>query len=232
MAPSNERIKKDDSYEEWYWEVFEHGYVHDRHKTWLNQKLLAIVNRLVRVRGRILEVGGSYGYFSGRLDSQYQVVCCDLSRYALGKAGQTTKADLVRCDANHLPMRPATFNAVVCLETIEHFARPDNSVGEFSRVLQKGGVLLVTTPNKSSIMTRLGGWLRIYKVTALDNPHHVSLMSPSELRNILLTKGFSRLQITTIFKGITIPFGHGSFVPYFGPFPSASFLLALATRAK
>ena len=232
LAANTERTKKDNSYEEWYWEVFEQGYVHDRQKTWLHEKLLAILNRLVRARGRILEVGGSYGYFSAKLESRYQVICCDVSRYALGKARKITKADLVRCDANHMPLRPAIFDAVVSLETIEHMIRPDNSVGEFSRVLRKGGILLITTPNRASIAARLGGWLRIYKVTSINNPHHVSLMTASELRDVLRIKGFQRVGVTTLFRGITIPFLRGSFVPYFGPFPSATHLLALATRAR
>ena len=52
----------------------------------------------------------------------------------------------VIADAGALPFRDATFDGIVCLETIEHFADARAAGAEGSRVLRGGGRVVLITP--------------------------------------------------------------------------------------
>src|SRR4029077_21162964 len=108
-------------------------------------------------------------------------------------------ARVVRADMNGgLPFGPGAFDAVVCLDGIEHLERPFDFVRECRRVLRPGGVLIVSTPNISALRSRwrwlLTGFHNKGK-TPLDetapNPwHHIGLMSFPETRYLLHSNGF------------------------------------------
>ncbi|NLF00378.1 MAG: class I SAM-dependent methyltransferase [Anaerolineales bacterium] len=78
-----------------------------------------------------------------------RVIGLDLSRRMLDQAVQTTApfADRVTFlwqDAQSLPFRSDTFDAVTCLEALEFMPRPEAVLAELVRVLRPGGVLLTT----------------------------------------------------------------------------------------
>lgn len=54
-----------------------------------------------------------------------------------------------------LPYADASFDTVVCAETIEHVVDVDCLVSEARRVLRPGGTLLLTTPNLAYLANRL-----------------------------------------------------------------------------
>lgn len=47
-----------------------------------------------------------------------------------------------------LPFPAARFDAVICLDVLEHVQRPDAVLAEMHRVLRPGGVVLTTVPNR------------------------------------------------------------------------------------
>ena len=53
-----------------------------------------------------------------------------------------------------LPFNDEEFDAVVCLEGIEHTMRPEALFSELSRVLKKGGLLIISTPNVQNFYSR------------------------------------------------------------------------------
>lgn len=89
--------------------------------------------------------------------------------YLLDKKGaQVTSADLfpeffepttLKCDEvdimKGLPYEDESFDFVVCQEGIEHFPDQLAVLKEFSRVLKRGGELLITTPNVSHLRAKL-----------------------------------------------------------------------------
>lgn len=48
-------------------------------------------------------------------------------------------------DAHALPFKDGEFEVVLCTEVLEHLIDPRKAVGEMRRVLQKGGLLILTT---------------------------------------------------------------------------------------
>ena len=58
-------------------------------------------------------------------------------------------------DSNHLPAVDESFDLVIIDNVIEHMYDPRRVLGECIRVLRKGGVLAVMTPNQARLINRL-----------------------------------------------------------------------------
>lgn len=104
-----------------------------------------------------------------------------------------------------LPFRDGEFDAVVCIDGIEHLERPFDFVRECRRVLRPGGVVIISTPNVSALRSRwrflLTGFHNKGKVPLNESDptpwHHVNLMSFPELRYLLHRHGFRIARIAT-----------------------------------
>jgi 2-polyprenyl-3-methyl-5-hydroxy-6-metoxy-1,4-benzoquinol methylase len=102
-----------------------------------------------------------------------------------------------------LPFAAASFDAVVCIDGIEHLERSFDFVRECARIVRRGGVLIVSTPNISALRSRwrwlLTGFHNKGKVPLNERDptpwHHVNLLSFPELRYVLHRSGF---RITTV----------------------------------
>lgn len=95
-------------------------------------------------------------------------------------------------------------DSLVCIDGIEHLRRPFDFIAEVRRVLRIGGEVILSTPNISSLRSRLR-WLLTghhHKCPApLDernpNPlHHINMISFPELRYLLHSNGF-RIDMVT-----------------------------------
>lgn len=115
-------------------------------------------------------------------------------------------ARFVPADMNApLPFADAAFDAVVCIDGIEHLERPFDFVRECRRIIRVGGVLIVSTPNISALRSRwrwlLTGFHNKGKVPLNErapNPwHHVNLLSFPELRYLLHRHGFRITALAT-----------------------------------
>lgn len=52
-------------------------------------------------------------------------------------------------DIAEIPEKPKSFNAIMCIEVFEHIPHPTEAIQEFSRLMKKGGKLIITTPVSS-----------------------------------------------------------------------------------
>lgn len=137
--------------------------------------------------------------------------------------------NLLRIDAPHfyltdmnerLPFGGGEFDAVVSVDGIEHLERPFDFVREASRILRKGGVLIVSTPNISALRSRwrflLTGHHNKGK-TPLDEQqpsplHHINLLPFTALRYMLHRNGLRIEKIATNRMKL-ISLGYGLLVP-------------------
>lgn len=60
-------------------------------------------------------------------------------------AWDQTKLDIVS-DITEIPEPDDSFDAIMCVEVLEHLPKPDLAIKEFSRLLHKGGALIITAP--------------------------------------------------------------------------------------
>jgi SAM-dependent methyltransferase len=125
--------------------------------------------------GRVLDVSCGNGYGMGLMASNgFAVVGVDNDREAVVTARR--HGPVVLADASRLPFRSSSFQRVTSFETIEHLADRRSFVEELGRVLSKGGVLLLSTPNARYTLP-IDGRPR--------NPYHVHEYDPDELRTEL-----------------------------------------------
>lgn len=98
---------------------------------------------------------------AGAGEMQYKEYCShlnyvsqDLCEYTGGenvdyglqtKQWNTSKIDIVS-DIIDMPVEDASFDAVLCTEVLEHLPHPEKAIKEFSRIIKKNGVLLLTAP--------------------------------------------------------------------------------------
>jgi len=195
-----------------------------------------VVYDLLRSRvkmGCVLDVPCGSGVFSRRLlDSNlYRVAALDLERHPA-----VPNVDFRAGDMNdRLPFPNNCFDAVVSIEGVEHLQQPFSFVRECNRVLRPGGLLIVTTPNISSLRSRWRWFLTGFHskcILPLDeqNPlprHHIRMLSFPELRYMLHTSGFRIERISTN-RSKPINWLYGTLLPLQFSFS----LLALRHAAK
>lgn len=104
-----------------------------------------------------------------------------------------------------LPYDDGFFDAVVCIDGIEHLERPFDFISECSRVVKKGGKVIISTPNINSLRSRWRWfWTSHHNKNKVplneNNPtplHHINMMAYQRLRYILHTRNFRITAVTT-----------------------------------
>jgi SAM-dependent methyltransferase len=131
----------------------------------------------------MLEVGCGEGYGTAMLASvARQVIGVDYDAPAVAHASRSyPDARFVRANLAALPVRSAAVEVVATLQVIEHVWNHPEFVRECLRVLQPGGLLLVTTPNR---LTFSPG-----RDTPV-NPFHTHEFTAPELTSLLARCGF------------------------------------------
>lgn len=92
------------------------------------------------VRGRVLDAG------AGTLCAR-RLVRPYAKEYRSLDARQTHPEIDVVADIQHIPMADEQFDAVVCLEVLEHVPDPEQALRELHRVLARGGRLVLSVPH-------------------------------------------------------------------------------------
>lgn len=89
--------------------------------------------------------------------------------------------DCVRANIRKgLPCEEKSVDALICQEGIEHFSDQYESLQEFNRILKRGGILLLTTPNYSNLRARISYLLS-------ESERFNSIMPPNELDSIWMS---------------------------------------------
>jgi SAM-dependent methyltransferase len=157
-------------------------------------------------RGRLLDVPAGHGALAVRLkELGFEVSGCDLYPQIFdAESIEIKQGDL----DSRLPYEDESFEYVVCIEGLEHIENPANAIREFSRILRRGGTLVVSVPNIMNIEERLkwlfAGYTSHFKPLSAETRGviskeyggmeevalHVNPISYSEIRYLLELNGF------------------------------------------
>lgn len=121
------------------------------------------------------------------------------------KPSDSDALQLLQANAEILPFRTSTFDAIYCYHTLEHVRRDQTAISEMQRVLAMKGIAFVGTPNKLRLIGYIAGrnttlhnffiwnlhdyWMRLTFRWANDKGAHAGF-SDNELRG-MLTHRFS-----------------------------------------
>ena len=143
----------------------------------------------------ILDLPCGEGAFTQRIMQRGFKVCAS----DLMPRIRVQNAEFRQSDMNKpLPFTDDAFDAVVCIDGIEHIERPFDFIRECARVTRDDGMLIISTPNISALRSRWR-WLLTGFHNKGKNPlnegkrtagHHIRLLSFPNLRYMLHTNGF------------------------------------------
>jgi SAM-dependent methyltransferase len=126
--------------------------------------------------GTVLDVGCGQGFESARLLGPHrQVVGVDYSEEAVGLARANYGGyglETAQMNALALGLAEGSFDWACSSHLIEHFDDPEGHVAELARVLKDDGTAFFLTPNAPA---------------DFENPFHIHLFEPPELRSLLST---------------------------------------------
>jgi SAM-dependent methyltransferase len=112
---------------------------------------LALVRARVPSHNRALDLGAGRGELSARMSALgYEVTAVE--RYV---AQFEAKVRLIDADLDRpFPFDDRSFDVAMAVEILEHLENPRSFLRELSRVLEPGGIAIVSTPNLTSLLSR------------------------------------------------------------------------------
>jgi len=130
--------------------------------------------------GRVLDAGCGTGYGTAEFNAAERIVAMDISEAAVAHAKRAFGRPgvcFLTGDCASLPFAEGSFDLVAAFEVIEHLDRWRDLLTEARRILQPGGVLLVSTPNKA--------YYAETRAAAGPNPYHVREFEYREFEDAL-----------------------------------------------
>jgi len=149
-----------------------------------------IHDKYFKQEGKLLDIGCSQGfYMEGFRRLGYDCTGLDYDSQSLETLNQQG-FKVLNCIAGkeRFPLEDDTFDFIFCKSIIEHIFPQDIEffVSEMKRVLKKGGIIYILTPN----------WKRAFKIF-YNSLTHYTPFTKEKLKNQLLYEGFLNIQIDT-----------------------------------
>jgi ubiquinone/menaquinone biosynthesis C-methylase UbiE len=177
-------------------------WLHCTRRDWLLERIAECARERP---GRALEVGFGAGVYLRPLANHYQeVVGTDLNRgqleYVRGRTADLTNLRLLIDDVTHSQLPAHSFDLVLCSEVLEHIDDTLGAIAGIRRLISPGGLLIVSTPQRHSLMELtcklafLPGVINLVRRVygeAVFETGHISLMTRRQMSHALESAGFA-----------------------------------------
>lgn len=101
---------------------------------------------------RVLDLGCAFGFGTRLLARRFETYGHDLDERYIERARENVPhATFTVGPASQVPYPDAYFDAVVCLDVLEHVPDDAAVVAEVARLLRPGGTLILSTPNRTLV---------------------------------------------------------------------------------
>lgn len=155
------------------------------------QKVLGILRGLQPAN--LLDIGTGRGAFLWPLLDAFPdlpVTCIDRLDYRATDlqavhTGGITRLEAIHGDVTALPFTERSFNVVTMLEVLEHIPETRKALAEVCRVARR--FVLFSVPSKKD-----------------DNPEHIHLFEPRQLRALLAEQGITRVNIEYVLNHMIV----------------------------
>jgi SAM-dependent methyltransferase len=121
---------------------------HDSSYTDYMRVVEGLVSRLGQASNSLLDMPAGNGLFADKMRGKgFLVTCADINQ---------ERPDYVYVNMEErLPFSDESFDFITCMEGIEHVINPTALIAEMSRVVKKGGHIVITMPNVQNLYSRL-----------------------------------------------------------------------------
>lgn len=167
----------------WYHVVLAHD---DRYST-VAKKLNEL---LLNKQCKILDIACGTGIYERMLDpeirKQQYIIGVDISQSQVEFSNGVFDEVLIHNIEQKLPYDSKTCDVIILSEIIEHLFEPEHIIEECYRLLKKWWLLIMTTPNISSIQNRLSFALfgNSKEIDYLWNKQHIRFFSKKTLKKL------------------------------------------------
>ncbi|MDO8619196.1 MAG: methyltransferase domain-containing protein [Candidatus Daviesbacteria bacterium] len=173
-------------------------------KYWHWRRFKEVLRILEPVSGPVLDVGCHSGTFTKQLLTKLKtnnIYGIDISSSAINLAQKRLpQGHFQVASVEKLPFKDDFFEAVFCLEVLEHIDDPITALQEVKRVLTKEGKCYILIPSDNKLFKII--WL----IWTLYYPHwrhaHVQSYSHGVLEKLLNNIGFKILEVKTFNSGM------------------------------
>jgi ubiquinone/menaquinone biosynthesis C-methylase UbiE len=159
---------------------------------WSNRFNAMLAHRYGRRGARLLEIGSGLGHLAGQLEDTFETYGIDVNAWAVNQSKEVAKQTCLQvASAQDLPFIHDSFNVVIIKHIVEHLPDPRKAIREIGRVTEKGGTLILATPNLDSLLKPWKGerWI------GYQDPTHISLKRPAEWLKWIQEAGFSPIKV-------------------------------------
>ena len=169
-----------------------------RADTGVHAQALEVFQQYVPAGSTVLDVGAGQGAFSQRLaDAGYRVTALDVNE---GDWPEGSSIPFATLDINQgiAASVQGPFDAVCCLEVVEHVENPWSLMRDIRAVLRPGGRAVVSTPNITSFLSRLTFLRtgRFHQFGEADLAYgHIAPITTHEMQVVLRSTGLRLLEM-------------------------------------
>lgn len=173
-------------------------------KYWHYKRFKEVLNAIVPVEGNILDLGCHSGTFTSEILTKIktkQVYGLDVSHSAIDLAKKRIPYGHFEVgDAVKLPYKNDYFDAVFCLEMLEHVDDPIAVINEVKRVIKKGARFYCLVPSDNRLFKL------VWFLWTMYYPHwrhaHVQSYRQNMLEDVLTKCGFKIISVNVFHFGM------------------------------
>ncbi|OGM03120.1 hypothetical protein A2115_03455 [Candidatus Woesebacteria bacterium GWA1_41_8] len=179
----------------WYWESLR---VDPFQRYWHRRRFQEVRKLIEPVEGEVLDVGSADGIFSKVILDKTRakkLIGIEVLRTSVAWANKhwakVKKMEFRVGDAHALKFPSNYFDAVFCMEVLEHVHRPEKVLGEFKRVMKKGGYGVFLVPSDSLLFRTIWYiWLHFYPRGWVWKDTHIQTYRGNLLLKLCRKAGF------------------------------------------
>jgi len=179
----------------WYWQSIK---VDPLQRYWHKRRFEEIGKLIEPVKEKVLDVGCADGVFSKVIldnSKASELIGIDVVKTSITWAKKHWKSNkkmkFVVGDAEKLDFKSNTFDAVFCLEVLEHVHEPEKVLKEFKRVMKNGGYGVFLVPSDSMLFKVIWFlWLHFYPRGWVWRETHIHTYRNNYLSKMCKKAGF------------------------------------------
>ncbi len=173
-------------------------------KFWHWRRFTEVLKVIEPIDGVLLDIGCHSGTFTQKILSKIKsekIYGVDISPSAIKLAKKRIPYGLFQVgDAESLSFRSNFFDAVFCLEVLEHVDNPGQVLVEIKRVLKKNGYVVVLVPSDNRLF-KIIWFLWTYRYPVWRHAH-VQSFAKGSLEGLIKRSGFNLEKIKTFSMGM------------------------------